>query len=134
MYMGGVPPGGEQLDDQIPPPLQQGTDQPDGAQRKDVLQADAQNRAVGVFGSEQIPRNGNQLHRMYAEDVQGTAADGLEKAHQRVAALAPAQKQPDKQQTGKAMDTQSVRRVARAAAGISSTAAHRMQDIRRDKG
>ena len=33
-----------------------------------------------------------------------------------------------------AMDTQSVRRVARAAAGISSTAAHRMQDIRRDKG
>ena len=33
-----------------------------------------------------------------------------------------------------AMDTQSVMPVAKAAAGISSTAAHRMQDIRRDKG
>ena len=54
VYLRGVPPGGEQLDDQIPPPLQQGTDKPDGTQRKDILQADAQNRAVGVFRREQI--------------------------------------------------------------------------------
>ena len=33
-----------------------------------------------------------------------------------------------------AMDTQSVLPVAKATTGISSTAAHRMQDIRRDKG
>ena len=33
-----------------------------------------------------------------------------------------------------AMETQSVLPAAKAAAGISSTAAHRIQDIRRDKG
>lgn len=142
-----MPPGGEQLDDQIPPPLQQGTDKPDGTQRKDILQADAQNRAVGVFRREQIPRNSGKLYGMYAEDVQGAAANGLKKAYQRV----PVPVQPQNSRTNSrparpssrmlmgpkvhsAMDTQSVMPVAKAAAGISRTAAHRMQDIRRDKG
>ena len=103
VYLRGVPPGGEQLDDQIPPPLQQGTDKPDGAQRKDILQADAQNRAVGIFRREQIPRNSGKLYGMYAEDVQGAAANGLKKAHQRVPVPVQPQKQPDEQQAGKAV-------------------------------
>ena len=103
VHLRGVPPGGEQPDDQLPPPLQQGTDQPDGAQRKGIFQPDAHKRAVGVFCCKQIPRNGGKLHGMYTEDIQRAASDGLKKAHQRVPVPVQPQKQPDEQQAGKAV-------------------------------
>ena len=87
MHLRGVPLGGEQPDDQLPPPLQQGADQPDGAQRKGIFQPDAHKRAVGVFCRKQIPRNGGKLHGMYAKEganlvITGRNVKKLEEAKQ----------------------------------------------------
>ena len=88
----------EKSDDECAAYTQQLTHQPDRAQSDGILQPHAQYRLRRELCYHQIPRNSDDLHGMYAENVQRTAAHRFQKVHDGAMAMAEPHEQPDEKQ------------------------------------
>lgn len=85
-------------DDECAAYTQQLTHQPDRAQSDGILQPHAQHRLRRELCYHQIPRNSDDLHGMYAENVQRMAAHRFQKVHDGAMAAAEPHEQPDEKQ------------------------------------